>query len=164
MFINVFNRDNALRPLSRDHGVLLVLAQKLQKSARSGPHKCAHLYEEIRNELAPLTKSYLGDEDTALAQIGISETLWDKVSSDHAKIIRSLEELPDPGDRTLLRKHFESLGQLIESHVRWDEHVLFPYIQDTSDISPLSDVFMYTEDVESKRRRPTQRLHHSISQ
>ena len=162
MLKNILNRDSALRPLSRDHGVLLVLAQKLQKAASSDAQRCAHLHKEIRAKLASLTKSYLADEDTALSQVGISEALWDKAARDHAEIIRSLEQLPNAGDHSHLRKHFDSLARLIDSHVRWDEHVLFPYIQDTTDTSPLSDIYMFTEVIESKRHRPTQRLHHSI--
>lgn len=160
---NVLKRDDALRPLSRDHGVLLVLAQKLQKAAGAGAECCARLHKEIQTELAPLTKSYLSDEDSALSRIGISKVLCDKVKRDHAEINRSLEQMPAPTNHVQLRKHFDSLAGFIENHIRWDEHVLFPYIQETADSNTFSAVDRYTQTLESKRRRPTQQLHQSIA-
>jgi hypothetical protein len=157
----ILERDAVLQPLSRDHGVLLVLSQKLGKMAGAGPRKCAQLHEQIRNKLGPLVKSYICDEDAALSQLGINEVLWQKVSRDHKKIVQSLERLPNADDHLRLRTFFARLGSLIDSHIRWDEHVLFPYIQETSDSSTLSQVYKYTANLESKRKRPTQRLHRS---
>ena len=163
MLDNTFERNSALQPISRDHGVLLVLVQRLRKAAQGTKQDRILLAGEIRNKFAGLVDSYLSDETDSLALLEFSQLVWGEIVSDHASIVREVNKLGGLSDDDLTPDRFLALAELIENHVRWDERTVLPYLQREVAESDWAKLVAKTAQVERNHSRPIKKLHHSIS-
>jgi hypothetical protein len=163
MSIQKLEREVAFQPLSRDHGVLLVLVQRLRKAAVSTEHDRAYLVRELRSHHATLVEQYLADEQAALGKANIGDLLAAEIADEHAQINRGIKRLTASSIGSLQAKDFDALAKAIEKHVRWDEREVMPYLQRTMSAGEREALVLNTAQVESSRDRPTQKLHHSIN-
>ncbi len=156
-------REPALQPLSRDHGVLLVLVQRLHKAAEATVQDRLLLASEIATRHAALIEQYLGDEQVALARLNLSYLLSNEIAEQHRQINEGLKQLASTPVENLQAKDFDALATIIENHVRWDEREVLPYLQKTMSDSQREALALHTSQVEAKRERPIKKLHHSIA-
>lgn len=138
-------RHLSIVSLSREHHGALILAKLLQK--KSPPYK--NLPSDIKEKAAyamekyhtELTDHFLAEEVSLLQQVaGINKAmdiLIDEIYAEH-KELRSLFELI-PGSKNL-EAHLNSLGCALENHIRKEERVLFPLVEDTCDEDLLNHI------------------------
>jgi hypothetical protein len=155
-------REAALQPLSRDHGVLLVLVQRLHKAAAATEQDRISLATELRTHHAALIEQYLADEQVALSKVNLSDLLSKEIAEQHGKINEVIKQLTSSAVESLQAKDFDAVANVIEDHVRWDEREVLPYLQRTMTDSEREALVLNTSEVESSRERPTQKLHQSI--
>lgn len=116
-------RDDRLIELSREHYTALKLARQLQRGAVSSEGS-KHAVESLHTLRAELEHHFL-DEETRLLPIlrEAGETqLADRLHAEHAEL-RALMDAPDAADA------LKRLGKLLETHVRFEEREVFPYLE-----------------------------------
>ncbi|MBP6024892.1 hemerythrin domain-containing protein [Ferruginibacter sp.] len=126
-------RHEALAPLSREHHSALILAQLLKKDAPTYKGLPTALNEKVAYALQMFTA-------TLQLHFTNEEGMLDKVRSVHAEIDKISEEIFT--EHQQLKKMFlsldktnntieelDTLGQALDDHIRKEERVLFPLIQ-----------------------------------
>lgn len=157
-------RHPSLQPLSRDHGVGLICAQRLRKAVRASESDRLRLSEQIRAVFENLINSYLEDEQRVLSPVIPNNAIREEFQRRHSNVRRLtakqdlLQPSEDPGLGLLSR-----IADALDEYVRWEEHSLFPAIQETLDDEQLSKLSEATATLEERRTRPTQELHASIA-
>lgn len=128
-------RHPSLIPLSREHHDALILARMLQigtpayKGMPSDPEgKIKYAQKFYEEELI----QHFEEEEKVLELIeGISSSL-DLISAiilrEHRELHKLFKSLADSKDITA---RLDDLGKLLENHVRTEERVLFPLIQES---------------------------------
>jgi iron-sulfur cluster repair protein YtfE (RIC family) len=126
-------RHESLAPLSREHHGALLLAQLLKKNApdykgmpTSVPGKVEYALRFFNDSL----KGHFDKEELLFQKIqhchdGIQK-LVSEIVDEHRQLtalFESLEKSADPG------KSLDELGNLLDLHIRKEERVLFPLIQ-----------------------------------
>lgn len=161
---SLLKRHLSLQPLSRDHGIGLVCAQRLHKAVRASASDRLRLSEQIRAVFGNLINSYLEDEQRILSPVINDNALREKFQQHHNSVrsltaaLDRLEPAQDPGLGLLSR-----IADGLDDYVRWEENSLFPAIQDTLDDEQLQQLSEATATIEALRSRPTQQLHASIA-
>ena len=158
---NELHRDPVFEPLSRDHGVLLVLAQRLRKAAAGSTKDRTCLAGEFTEKLANIAEQYLNDETEALLSVDIDVPIRDEIVSEHAKLIEAMNRLGG-GQSSLSPARFNALADLIEGHVRWDERRLLPFLERQLKDSDRAKLAERTSSIDARHVRPIKELHHSI--
>ena len=154
-----FEREPALKPISRDHGVLLVLVQRLHKAAQASARDRVALATEIATRHAGLIEQYLLDEQIALSKANPSYLLSDEIAEQHKQINEAIKTLLTS---SLQAKDFDAVANIIEDHVRWDEREVLPYLQSRMSDSQREELALQTSQLESEHQRPIKKLHQSI--
>lgn len=164
MKTSTLKRHPSLQPLSRDHGIGLVCAQRLHKAVRASETDRLRLSEQIRAVFENLIDSYLEDEQRVLSPVIPDNVLREEFQQRHNNVrnltaaLNGLQPTEDPGLGLLSR-----IADALDEYVRWEEHSLFPAIQDTLDDEQLSRLSEVTATIEAIRSRPTQELHVSVT-
>ncbi len=136
-------RIPALKPLSRDHHQGLVLAHKAKKAAiqdLSGDEQRA-IWTEILTHAKEVLLSHFDIEETYLATALSAcgdphlDQLVDRLYKEHASL-RSL--LSPDGNRSTA--NLQSLGELLETHIRFEERELFGAAQTALDEKTLQAI------------------------
>ncbi len=129
-------RSDALAPLSRDHHQVLYLAMRLKRA------EDADLREEALAFFAGVERRHFDVEEQVLlpgwlqASPGSDRGLAVRVAEEHLDIRIALRALRgEVGPAELNR-----LGELLESHVRFEERVLFPAIEADLDVEALESL------------------------
>ncbi len=129
-------RHPSITVLSREHHGALILARLLQKG--SPPYK--NLPKDLAGKAAYATNAYLtelsdhflAEEISLLEQVSGIDSGMDKlikeIYAEH-KELRLLFETIAVSDH--LETHLNLLGYALEKHIRKEERILFPLIQDT---------------------------------
>lgn len=127
-------RHEALAPLSREHHGALILAQLVKKNAPAykglptdveGKSNYAvtfytnDLVQHFKKEEAILEK--VKETNTAIAKLA------DEIITEHAELKTRFLSLKAAADRATA---LDELGHLLEAHIRKEERVLFPLIQE----------------------------------
>jgi hemerythrin-like domain-containing protein len=160
----LIKRHRSLRPLSRDHGMGLVCVQRLHKAVRASENDRLRLSEQIRAVFGNLIGSYLEDEQRILSSVIPNNVLKDEFKQRHNSVrtltskLDRLEPAEDPGLGLLSR-----IADALDEYVRWEEHALFPAIENMLDDEQLEQLSKATGSIEELRSRPTQQLHASIA-
>ncbi|MES2373896.1 MAG: hemerythrin domain-containing protein [Bacteroidota bacterium] len=138
-------RHSSIASLSREHHGALILARLLQKNAP--PYK--NLPTDLKEKAAYATDKYhtdlmghfLAEEVSLLEQVsGINKSMdiiVEEIYAEH-KELRSLFELIPAS--TNLKEDLNSLGLALENHIRKEERILFPLIQDNCDEDLLNHI------------------------
>jgi hemerythrin-like domain-containing protein len=143
-------RHEALAQLSRDHHQALFQAQRLRRANEedAGEVRAAYLgfwhgvgHLHFRAEEEVLLPAYAAHADA-------SNDAVVRVLVDHTLIRRDADALERAeGDPPLERLH--ELGDRLEAHVRHEERVLFPLIEQALPDDELSRVARLVDEVES---------------
>lgn len=155
------SRHEALAPLSRDHYVGLVHANRLMKSSRADRvdrHKALSDYLDAwERDILP----HFRDEERVLADRAAEADLR-RMFEEHSTLAmltdraRNLRRQVDP-DPALLH----DLGERLERHIRWEEQTLFNSIQERLTAEQLEDLRNDTTPIEELRARNIDRTKHT---
>jgi len=145
-------RHEALQPLSRDHVVGLYQAQLLQKAARFSSVQeqdpiVATFVSVWNEEILP----HFQDEERILPSYIPSESLRAQLFNDHMAITSLVQKVitsEQPGCSDLAE-----LGRLLDDHIRWEEHHLFPEIEGAFTAVSERNLRAQADEVERKRHR-----------
>lgn len=126
-------RDEALAPLSRDHHGSLILAQLLKRNApayRDLPtepwEKAKYAMEQFETHIKP----HFSKEEEILDKVRDCDAsvtvLADEIKDDHQKLAALFSSLTNSSD---LVDTMNKLAVTLEEHIRKEERVLFPLLQ-----------------------------------
>lgn len=126
-------RHEALAPLSRDHHSSLILAQLLKKNApmyRDLPDNAKDKAAYAEQQFEKHIKKHFAQEEVMLDKVKAVHNEIDElaieIKSEHQvlrELFESLGGSPDTDEK------LDNLGNKLESHIRKEERVLFPLLQ-----------------------------------
>jgi hemerythrin-like domain-containing protein len=123
-------RHRALQPLSRDHHVALVAAQRLRRATANDAGAARSTFLEFWNEHG--AKHFRVEEDVLLPAFAAYGDPGDariaRMLVEHVRIRAAAAALAR-GDADLEALH--ALGTALEQHVRLEEREVFPLIEET---------------------------------
>lgn len=126
-------RHEAIAPLSREHHNSLILAQLLKKNAPTYhglPDKVKDKADYAQQQFNDHIKKHFEQEEAMLERIKGINTRIDEVSAEIKKEHRTLRVLFESlGNAANLDDYLDDLGSRMETHIRKEERVLFPLIQ-----------------------------------
>jgi len=138
-------RHPALHPLSHDHHQGLIIAQQLKKGAPQYKGMPSTLEEKknytvsfYNNEL----KSHFKEEEEILFPLAKNRTpeldiMINEIVDEHRKMEKLVNEIEKTTD---LKNVLDSLGWLLEKHIRKEERKLFPAIEEILTEEELSEL------------------------
>ncbi len=127
-------RHIALEPFSRDHYSGLTLAKALVEGEPLAIERCrADWDSELRDHF---------DQEEKLLVPLVTPELSEQLTREHREIAEFIFHLPENGAK---------LGQTLNDHIRWEERVLFPWIESHCTTDQLSALLAKTELVEQSR-------------
>mgnify|MGYP001396268739 CR=1 FL=1 len=142
-------RHPCLQPLSRDHLIALMGAQRLIK-ASTGEITLEEGLEYFLRIFKEEVNQHLIDEEAILPEFIKDKKDLERLLSDHKKLRSYVEKLKvDNQNKTL----FSEAGNFLDAHVRWEEREFFPRIEKTSTKEEIEKLLELTDQVEKKRSR-----------
>jgi len=142
-------RHEALAQLSRDHHQALFQAQRLRRATDEDAGEVLAAYLDFWHEVGHL--HFRAEEEVLLpayaAHADASSGAVVRVLVDHTLIRRDADALERAGEPPLERLH--ELGDRLEAHVRHEERVLFPLIEEALPEDELARVARLVDEVES---------------
>jgi hypothetical protein len=139
-------RDEALRPLSREHLAALLAAKRLREAAELGAATDGFLefwhgdgMRHFRVEEEVLLPSWA-------AQAAVDRDGVHRMLDEHLAIRREALRL-EAGEATLAE--VQALGDLLHDHVRFEERELFPKIEAAMDAESLAALAVAIEEAEA---------------
>lgn len=137
-------RHEAIAPLSRDHHSSLILAQLLKKNApvyRDMPDNAKDKAAYARQQFAEHIKKHFEQEETMLEKVKGINTEIDGVAAEikkeHTDLRALFESLDNSHD---LVDQLDKLANKLESHIRKEERILFPLLQQHCDETLLQKI------------------------
>lgn len=137
-------RHEAIAPLSRDHHGSLLLARLLMKNAPVYRDMPAHAGEKIKyaqQHFEQHIKKHFEQEETMLDLVRDCaveiDTLGAAIKKEHGELtalFQSLETATDP------ETAMDNLGNALENHIRREERILFPLLQQHCSAGMLQDI------------------------
>ncbi|MDP1662363.1 MAG: hemerythrin domain-containing protein [Phycisphaerales bacterium] len=121
-------RHPALRPLSREHMGGLILARRLERAvdARTRLDAVVAFVGAWRREI----RAHFDDEERLLLPLGLALHLQRRLLDEHAVLRAAADRCELEPERVSMEPGtVESLGRLLRDHIRWEERVLFEYVQ-----------------------------------
>lgn len=155
--MNSLKRHEALQPLSRDHVVGLHQAQILKKASLSSVQDQDRAVMDFatvwREDLVP----HFADEERILPRFIRCDALCNQMLDDHSKINFLVSKILNCEE--IQCSDLLHLAELLEAHIRWEEHELFPAIENVlSNAQLLSELGEQTNLVEESRKRKSGRF------
>ncbi|MEI7734461.1 MAG: hemerythrin domain-containing protein [Ferruginibacter sp.] len=127
-------RHPALIPLSREHQPALLLAQVLKKDAPAFNGMPSTLPDKAAFALKMYTlnlQGHFAKEEAMLASIknihASIDTLTEEICNEHQQLSNAFLAL-DKTDHTV--EELDALGNALDDHIRKEERILFPLIQE----------------------------------
>lgn len=142
-------RDEALQPLSRDHHRALDVALKLRRAIDADAEPVAREFLAFWREHGAL--HFRVEEDVllpAFARHGDArapEVV--RVLTDHVEIRRRAADL-EASTETTRAGDLNALGEMLNEHVRHEERVLFPLIEESLPPGELAELAQRVEEAE----------------
>ncbi len=127
-------RHPSLRPLSREHHFTLCFAKRLMALERVDSELLEARWPEIRERLGRFWQDSLQIhfrvEESHIPWQCLERASYERLVGEHCEIRDLFEHLKEAGqpDGFVLGR----LGRLLMQHIRWEEHVLFPPMQEQS--------------------------------
>jgi hypothetical protein len=118
-------RDEALRPLSRDHQVALAVALRLRRCDESTAAEAAARFAGYFEREG--RRHFRLEEELLVPELGGHPGDAARVLADHAAIRAAATDLADGAPAGPGRLH--ELGTLLDDHVRFEERSLFPLLE-----------------------------------
>ena len=141
-------RHFRLIPLSHDHHEALLIALRLKKGGPTSEHDRlwpTDLAGQVRSlllfyerELLPhfkLEEEILFPEAAALPEL---EEMVKDLLTQHKQIRAAIGEITQINDEEHLKKELANFGILLESHVRLEERVLFPKLEESERVGKIT--------------------------
>jgi iron-sulfur cluster repair protein YtfE (RIC family) len=139
-------RIEALAPLSRDHHLTLILAQLLKKSAPaykglpvSAEDKIIYAQQQFEKEIRNHFEKEERVLDKAIESNEAIKRISEEIKAEHKELetlFLSLDTVSNPADR------MDELGRKLEAHIRKEERVLFPLLQQHCSNDLLKDIHL----------------------
>ncbi|MBY0551076.1 MAG: hemerythrin domain-containing protein [Candidatus Obscuribacterales bacterium] len=144
-------RHPALQPFSRDHLVGLFHAQRLIKLGTVvTPEVIDNTVEAFSEAWHREVTVHFSDEDRLFGGLAISHTSLERLHNEHTELIALVNQLfQNPHSAKIAVQ----VGQLLDEHIRWEEHHLFPEIESSLNDSQLSILGDETQMIENSRQR-----------
>jgi hemerythrin len=146
-------RHPALQPLSRDHYVGLVQAQRLLKAADADVAARREAARQFMSAWEAEIAEHFADEERLLPALIHQAGDRDRLLDEHTRLRALAAEAErsiagEPGS-DLLR----ALGTLLHDHIRWEERQLFPVIEAAANPDQLTRLEEETHTIETSRPR-----------
>jgi hemerythrin-like domain-containing protein len=147
-------RHPALQPLSRDHYVGLVHAQRLIQSAEVDAPSRQTAVLGFLTAWSEEIAQHFADEERLFGGLIPNPADQQRLHDEHAIIRRFAEEAvsrvdtADPGAPWV-----RQVGQTLNDHIRWEERELFPAIEQAINAQQLAALQEETDAIESNRPR-----------
>ena len=126
-------RHEAIAPLSRDHHGALILAHLLKKNAplyKGLPANTKDKIEYAQQQFEMHIKKHFQQEEMILDKLrGVHEDidkLSEEIRQEHQHLTNLFNELNTAPDR---EEAMDLLGETLKTHIRKEERVLFPLLQ-----------------------------------
>lgn len=154
-----------LRPISRDHGIALVCAHVGRKAVRASDPERLVFTKQMDDFCQTSIRPNLEDEQWILSPLIGDAMLRAEFHQRHRTIrelslqLRTVETDESPSLGLIAR-----VANALDDYVRWEENTLFPRIAEGIANTDSKRLCKLTSDMEATRQRPTQLMHHSISQ
>jgi hypothetical protein len=132
-------RHEALHPFSRDHSVGLVLARRLMREDAA-----TALLEGWDLEL----RDHFSQEENLLGPLIADPGIRDRFMSDHV-LFEAFVDRIRAGERSLDVQC--EAGRLLDEHIRWEERVLFPHVEEEATAEQLAGLKAGTDLIEAER-------------
>jgi len=129
------SRDENLYVFSHEHHQGLIFAVRLSKAERADKETLKHYIKDFWDN--SLNAHFNNEEELFLNSIDDME-LRQRFLSDH-KQIRELQKEIINADRDIVEKA-KRFGILINDHIRFEERVLFPWLQDNLSLEELKHI------------------------
>ncbi len=137
-------RMEALAPLSREHHETLILAQLLKLGApdykglpTTTEGKAEYAFERYQQKI----QSHFENEETMLKKVLLQHEelrlIIDDILQEHAKLSQLFTSLPGT---EVSEARLDVLGHLLQKHIRKEERVLFPKLQEVCSPALLSEI------------------------
>ena len=131
-------RSEALQPLSRDHHRALEAALKLKRAGDGDADRVAREFLEFWHEHGSL--HFRVEEEVLLPgaapEVDPTDERVVRVLTDHVEIRRRAGALEDGAG--VSSAELNELGRILDDHVRHEERVLFPLIEERLDAEALA--------------------------
>jgi hemerythrin-like domain-containing protein len=141
-------RNEALRQLSRDHHRALEAALKLRRATDGEAAQAAREFQAFWREHGAL--HFRVEEDVLLpgaaGRVDPTDPAVVRVLTDHVQIRRMAADLED--GETPDTAQLNALGELLSDHVRHEERVLFPAIEEALTDEELARLAQRIEEAE----------------
>lgn len=143
-------RHKVLQPLSRHHMIALHLGVKLR---RAGTDKSKLNSAELRQEVIqfwePNGQEHFREEEEILLPVyerygDISDPLVIEMLTEHVKIRSLIKQIID--STTPLIKKMHELGDLLDKHIRKEERIIFPMIEQALPEDVLQEMAPYLHE------------------
>jgi iron-sulfur cluster repair protein YtfE (RIC family) len=137
-------RHEAIAPLSRDHHNSLLLAQLLKKNApvyRNMPENGKDKVKYAQDQFEAHIKKHFEQEETMLELAKCSHTeintLAAEIKKEHLELTALFQLLDTTTD---LESNMDALANALEAHIRKEERILFPLLQEHCSKQILQDI------------------------
>ena len=144
-------RHEALRPISRDHHEVLMLARDLRRLATDPALEDASTRASFRAQWGGWMGTFFAASSGALAALTGPEELHARAREGADRVSAGVADalaLEDVSRDTLAR-----LGQELHDEVRWRERVFFPALEASASAAELEALATRWRDVEATRAR-----------
>lgn len=144
-------RHPALQPFSRDHLIGLFHAQRLIKLEHSSPDE---LIVEVMSGFADAwlreIKVHFDDEDRVIGPMHLPSASLTRLHDEHVELTDLiLHAIKEPYSAELASR----VGLMLDAHIRWEEHELFPEVESTLNVRELEALSAVTAEIEKSRHR-----------
>jgi hypothetical protein len=140
-------RHPALQPFSRDHLVGLFHAQRLIKL--SSEESLRPTVESFSDAYHREVAVHFADEDRIIDPLSISKESRQRLHNEHVELTGLIENLLQAPSLQLAH----DVGNMLDAHIRWEEHELFPEIESALNREELEIVAQQTTEIEKSRHR-----------
>jgi iron-sulfur cluster repair protein YtfE (RIC family) len=154
-------RHESLAPLSREHHEGLILAQLLKKGApayRGLPTDLAGKLSYAREMFERILEGHFMLEEKMLdmlsGQHGDIDTMAAQIREEHQRLVSRFHELSFLD--ASLENRLDELGHELEAHIRTEERILFPAMQERCSSNELESIGLLIENASHEKRYPKQ--------
>ncbi len=141
--ITIMQRIKQLHPLSMEHHLSLLLAQKAMKAADEGdPEEIQALCAEICKEYPQVWVKHFDNEERYIFtpfgdRTGEIQKMCVQLTSEHRQFDAYVQQM-EAGDYSVLYE----FGKLLKSHTRLEERELFPLISEVLSSDELDAIYL----------------------
>jgi iron-sulfur cluster repair protein YtfE (RIC family) len=144
-------RHDSLAPLSREHHEALILAQLLKRSApayKGLPTGSAEKIMYAKNIFHNSLREHFKKEELLIGKVrhchASIEKLGKEICLEHAQLANSFLRLGTSAD---IEDSMDKLGIALDNHIRKEERVLFPLIQEHCSEKELQEIALLINEI-----------------